>query len=182
MQSQPAAPQPQQTQQQEQKPSLTGVRIKQRKRQVQASAKFEPESESSDSCFLPTSCLCYALIAPRTIAFRDALLAHLNSLPPSPTVDQIVAKLVLAGSTLELLKYAEQFFEIYFTGGLLQPGGSFLDTAEEKRTRICIFACNGAGIGVQPEDGVSEDEVPKGDQWKKEIRALVEALKKTIQR
>ena len=115
-------------------------------------------------------------------AFRDALLAHLNSLPPSPTVDQIVAKLVLAGSTLELLKYAEQFFEIYFTGGLLQPGGQFLDTAEEKRTRICIFACNGAGIGVQPEDGVSEDEVPKGDQWKKEIRALVEALKKTIQR
>jgi hypothetical protein len=124
-----------------------------------------------------------ASITCHTTAFRDALLAHLNSLPPAPTVDQIVAKLVLAGSTLELLKYAEQFFEIYFTGGLLQPGGSFLDTAEEKRTRICVFACNGAGIGVQPEDGsVSEDEVPKGDQWKKEIRDLVEALKKTIQR
>ncbi|KAI5453696.1 hypothetical protein NCC49_005515 [Naganishia albida] len=150
--------QPQQTQQQEQKPSLTGVRIKQRKRQVQASAKFEPET------------------------FRDALLVHLNSLPPSPSVDQIVAKLVLAGSTLELLKYAEQFFEIYFTGGLLQPGGSYLDTAEEKRTRICVFACNGNGLGVPAEDGSADDQVPKGDQWKKEIRDLVEALKKTIQR
>ncbi|KAJ9121081.1 hypothetical protein QFC24_005062 [Naganishia onofrii] len=155
VQSQP----PQQTQKEEQKPSLTGVRIKQRKRQVQASAKFEPET------------------------FRDALLVHLNSLPSAPTVDQIVAKLVLAGSSLELLKYAEQFFEIYFTGGLLQPGGSYLDTAEEKRTRICVFACNGAGIGVAPEDGSDNgDEVPKGDQWKKEIRELVEALKKMIQR
>lgn len=127
---------------------------------------------------------CSLLTFPRSflIAFRDALLVHLNSLPPSPSVDQIVAKLVLAGSTLELLKYAEQFFEIYFTGGLLQPGGSYLDTAEEKRTRICVFACNGNGLGVPAEDGSADDQVPKGDQWKKEIRDLVEALKKTIQR
>ncbi|KAJ9094359.1 hypothetical protein QFC19_007967 [Naganishia cerealis] len=184
VQSQP----PQQTQKEEQKPSLTGVRIKQRKRQVQASAKFEPESmwpyrhHRKQSLDQLTIELFFHLPFYLT-AFRDALLVHLNSLPLAPTVDQIVAKLVLAGSSLELLKYAEQFFEIYFTGGLLQPGGSYLDAAEEKRTKICVFACNGAGIGVTPEgSSENENEVPKGDQWKKEIKDLVEALKKMIQR
>lgn len=71
-------------------------------------------------------------------------------------------KLVLAGTTLELLKYSEQFFELLFVGGLLQPGGSFLD---DKRSPISVF---GAG-----EDG--------GD-WKQEVKDLVEVLKKVIQR
>ena len=31
-----------------------------------------------------------------------------------------------AGSTLEFLKYADAFYEIYFAGGLLQPGGNFV--------------------------------------------------------
>lgn len=32
-----------------------------------------------------------------------------------------------AGSTLEFLKYADALFEIILVGGLLQPGGAFLD-------------------------------------------------------
>ena len=31
-----------------------------------------------------------------------------------------------AGSTLEFLKYADAFYEIFFTGGLLQPGGNYV--------------------------------------------------------
>jgi hypothetical protein len=34
---------------------------------------------------------------------------------------------VQAGSTLEFLKYADILFEIIFAGGLLQPGGSYLE-------------------------------------------------------
>lgn len=32
-----------------------------------------------------------------------------------------------AGSTLEYLKYAEALFEILLVGGLIQPGGSYVD-------------------------------------------------------
>ncbi|KAI9450034.1 hypothetical protein BJY52DRAFT_1358382 [Lactarius psammicola] len=36
-------------------------------------------------------------------------------------------KLIQAGSTLEFLKYSDVLFDILFVGGLLQPGGSYLD-------------------------------------------------------
>lgn len=130
------------------KPSLTGVRIKQRKRQAQASAKFEPET------------------------FRDALLSHLNSLPPTPTPDAIISRLVLAGSQLELLKYAEQFYELIILGGLLQPGGGYLDN---ERCRVSVWACGRAG-GLGWADGEGE-----GD-WKVQVKELVDVLKKVIQR
>lgn len=35
-------------------------------------------------------------------------------------------QLVQAGSTLELLKYADPLFEILLAGGLLQPGGQYV--------------------------------------------------------
>lgn len=131
-----------QTVQQDKKPSLTGVRIKQRKGQAKATAKFEPET------------------------FRDALLLHLALLPDPPTTDALTSKLVQAGSTLEFLKYYEQVFELLFVGGLLQPGGSYLD---DKRSPVYI-------IKPEPsEDGTSniENGGPKG---------IVEVLKKVIQR
>ncbi|AFR94872.1 hypothetical protein J008_02731 [Cryptococcus neoformans] len=120
------------------KPSLTGVRIKQRKGQAKATAKFEPE------------------------AFRDALLLHLALLPHPITKDALVAKLVQAGSTLEFLKYSEQLFELLFVGGLLQPGGSYLD---DKRSPVYI---------LQPDDAP--------DAFQDGVKGMIEVLKRVMQR
>ncbi|GFZ45151.1 hypothetical protein JCM24511_02877 [Saitozyma sp. JCM 24511] len=117
------------------KPSLAGVRVRQRKGQAKATAKFEPET------------------------FRDALLLHLSLIPSPPTVDSAVAKLVQAGATLELLKYSEQLFELLFVGGLLQPGGSYLD---DKRSPIYVL--QDAAEGWDP------------------VRGMVETLKLVMQR
>ncbi|WVF68699.1 hypothetical protein IAT40_003471 [Kwoniella sp. CBS 6097] len=122
--------------QQDKKPSLTGVRIKQRKGQAKATAKFEPET------------------------FRDSLLLHLALIPSPYTTDALVTKLVQAGTTLEFLKYSEQFYEILFVGGLLQPGGSYLD---DKRSPVYILK--------------AEDE-----EWKDGVKGMVEVLKRVIQR
>lgn len=84
------------------KPSLQGVRIKARKGAVKAQAKHEPS------------------------VFRDQLYKHLETVPAGD-FDSFATKLVQAGSTLEFLKYADALFEIILVGGLLQPGGSFVD-------------------------------------------------------
>ncbi|KAF9805674.1 hypothetical protein IEO21_08970 [Rhodonia placenta] len=84
------------------KPSLQGVRIKARKGAVKAHAKHEPT------------------------VFRDQLLKHLEPVPAND-FEGFTIKLVQAGSTLEYLKYADVLFEILLVGGLLQPGGSYLD-------------------------------------------------------
>ncbi|KAJ6625644.1 hypothetical protein B0H10DRAFT_1782842 [Mycena sp. CBHHK59/15] len=84
------------------KPSLQGVRIKARKGAVKAHAKHEP-----------------------TI-FRDQLYKHLETVPDGD-FDSFATKLVQAGSTLEFLKYADALFEILLVGGLIQPGGSYID-------------------------------------------------------
>ncbi|PIL36250.1 hypothetical protein GSI_01912 [Ganoderma sinense ZZ0214-1] len=84
------------------KPSLQGVRIKARKRAVKAQAKHEPD------------------------IFRDQFLKYLENVPPTD-FDAIANKLVQAGSTLEFLKYADALFEILLVGGLLQPGGQYVD-------------------------------------------------------
>lgn len=91
-------------------------------------------------------------------AFRDALLLHLSLLPSPPSNDALVASLVQAGSTLELLRYYEQLFELLFVGGLLQPGGSYLD---DKRSPVYLLK-NEADY-----DGV---------------KGIVEVLKRVIQR
>ncbi|KAI0268643.1 eIF4-gamma/eIF5/eIF2-epsilon-domain-containing protein [Gloeopeniophorella convolvens] len=84
------------------KPSLQGVRIKARKGAVKAHAKHEPT------------------------VFRDQVYKHLEATPPGD-YDAVANKLIQAGSTLELLKYSDALFDILFVGGLLQPGGSYLD-------------------------------------------------------
>ncbi|KAI0051913.1 ARM repeat-containing protein [Auriscalpium vulgare] len=84
------------------KPSLQGVRIKARKGAVKAHAKHEPT------------------------VFRDQLYKHLEAVPPGD-FDAVANKLIQAGATLELLKYSDALFDILFVGGLLQPGGSYLD-------------------------------------------------------
>ncbi|KAF8345824.1 hypothetical protein F5887DRAFT_963622 [Amanita rubescens] len=85
-----------------QKPSLQGVRIKARKGAVKAHAKHEPT------------------------VFKDQLYRHLETVSDGD-FDAFTTKLVQAGSTLEFLKYADILFEIIFAGGLLQPGGSYLE-------------------------------------------------------
>ncbi|KIM29837.1 hypothetical protein M408DRAFT_328637 [Serendipita vermifera MAFF 305830] len=90
------------TQQQAQKPSLTGVRIKARKGAVKANAKHEPS------------------------VFRDQLYKHLETVTPGD-FDSYATKLIAAGSQLETLKYSDALFEILLAGGLLQPGGTYLD-------------------------------------------------------
>jgi hypothetical protein len=84
------------------KPSLQGVRIKARKGAVKAHAKHEPA------------------------VFRDQLYKHLETVPDND-FDSFATKLVQAGSTLEFLKYADPLFEILLVGGLIQPGGSYVD-------------------------------------------------------
>jgi adenylate kinase family enzyme len=84
------------------KPSLQGVRTKVRKGQVKAQAKHEPA------------------------VFRDQLYKHLETVPEND-FEGFSAKLVQAGGTLEYLKYADALFEILLVGGLIQPGGSYLD-------------------------------------------------------
>lgn len=73
----------------------TGVRIKARKGAVKAQAKHEPT------------------------AFRDALLKHIAGAPPGDW-DALYERLVQAGVTLELLKYADELFYVLIIGGLLQ--------------------------------------------------------------
>jgi len=46
---------------------------------------------------------------------------------PEGDFDGYTNKLITAGATLEFLKYADALFEILLGGGLLQPGGSFVE-------------------------------------------------------
>ncbi|KAG8897944.1 hypothetical protein FRB99_007778 [Tulasnella sp. 403] len=59
-------------------------------------------------------------------AFRDSLYKYLETVPEGD-FDGYANKLITAGTSLEFLKYSDALFEILFAGGLLQPGGSYLD-------------------------------------------------------
>ncbi|CED82004.1 Predicted translation factor, contains W2 domain [Phaffia rhodozyma] len=133
------------------KPSLTGVRIKQRKRVTAANAKFEPE------------------------IFRDALLTLLHPIPPTD-YDTLATKLITAGSTLEYLKYADQLFEIVLVGGLLQPGGSYVDKELEKRSTFSVMAQQDES---EPEQGAAQHD---SKALLEEIKLKIEVLRKVIMR
>jgi len=60
------------------------------------------------------------------IVFRDQLYKHLETVPEND-FEGFSAKLIQAGGTLEYLKYADALFEILLVGGLIQPGGSYID-------------------------------------------------------
>jgi len=81
---------------------LQGVRIKARKGAVKAQAKHEPT------------------------VFRDQLYKYFDTVEPGD-FDAYTTKLIQAGSTLEFLKYADVLFEIILVGGILQPGGAYVD-------------------------------------------------------
>ncbi|QRW21568.1 ribosomal protein S7p/S5e [Rhizoctonia solani] len=91
----------------EQAPKRAGVRIKARKGAVKAQAKHEPS------------------------VFRDQVYKYLEPVQ-SGDFEGYTKELVAAGGTLEYLKYADALFEILIVGGLLQPGGNFLDDGAPK--------------------------------------------------
>ncbi|SGY14332.1 BQ5605_C010g06144 [Microbotryum silenes-dioicae] len=105
-----AAPQPSATPGvKQEKPNLVGVRNKQRKGVQKAQAKFEP------------------------LAFRDQLIKHLESVPERD-FDAVASKLDVLGNQLDYRKYEQQLFELLLVGGLLTPGGGFLDDGAAKST------------------------------------------------
>jgi hypothetical protein len=147
---------------------------------AKATAKFEPEGKPSSFLFvfLPFTLgteLTMVLIPVHVKVFRDALLSHLLPIP-SNEYDTIATKLITAGSTLEFLKYSDALFEIVFVGGILQPGGSYVD--DEKTTRS-PFAIIG---GKDEIEGTSAGE---GADWKDvlaEVRHKTDVLGKVIMR
>lgn len=104
------------------KPSLTGVKIKARKGAVKAQAKHEPSGQYFAAIMLCGSGFVHFFYIS---VFRDALYKHLETVTEGD-FDGYYNKLVQAGSTLEYLKYVDAFYDIYFVGGLLQPGGTFV--------------------------------------------------------
>lgn len=102
------------------KPTLSGVRLKQRKGVVKSQAKFEPEE------------------------FRDQLLKFLEPVPEDDW-EALLQALDKAGNTLDYRKYCDQFFEIFFTGGLLAPGGSYLDE-DAPLSKFSVFAAKSADV------------------------------------
>lgn len=58
--------------------------------------------------------------------FRDQLYKYFETVPEGD-FDAYTTKLIQAGGTLEFLKYASELFEIVLVGGLLQPGGGYID-------------------------------------------------------
>ncbi|KAF8658314.1 hypothetical protein AX16_002083 [Volvariella volvacea WC 439] len=103
------------------KPSLQGVRIKARKGAVKAQAKHEPT------------------------VFRDQLYKYFENVPAAD-FDSYTTKLVQAGSTLEFLKYADALFEIILVGGLLQPGGSYVEDGSARSPFTILNAKEPAGV------------------------------------
>ena len=95
------------------------------------------------------------------LVFRDQVLKHLENVPPSD-FDAITNKLVQAGSTLEFLKYADALFELLLVGGLLQPGGQYVDDG----TPLSPFAIINAKEPVEVAD----------------VKQYVEVLNKLIRR
>ena len=71
------------------------------------------------------------------LVFRDQVYKHLETIPQGD-YDAVANKLIQAGSTLEFLKYADALFDILIVGGLLQPGGLYLD-AEGPTSPFSLF-------------------------------------------
>ncbi|KAG8995133.1 hypothetical protein FRB90_000256 [Tulasnella sp. 427] len=60
------------------------------------------------------------------VLFRDQLYKYLETVPEGD-FEGYTNKLITAGANLELIKYSDALFEVLLVGGLLQPGGNYLD-------------------------------------------------------
>ena len=101
------------------------------------------------------------IVVPALVVFRDQVYKHLEAIPQGD-YDAVASKLIQAGSTLEFLKYADALFDILFIGGLLQPGGLYLD-AEGPTSPFSLFQIKAT---AEPD----------------EIKKFVEVLNKLIRR
>lgn len=120
-----STPPPTAAPQKAEKPTLSGVKIKQRKGVAKSQAKFEPEE------------------------FAEQLLKFLEPVQENDW-EGLLQALDKAGNTLDYRKYSDQFFEIFFTGGLLAPGGSYLDE-DIPLSKFSVFASKAADIeNVKP--------------------------------
>lgn len=129
---------------------------------------FAARSDQPPACSLPSS-------LPTLPVFRDALLSLLPPAPASP--DLVATKLITAGTTLEYLKYADQFFELLLVGGLLQPGGSYIDKPEEAfRSSFAIVG----GIEEMQELSLGPDADKKAII--EEVKLKIDVYKKVVQR
>lgn len=63
--------------------------------------------------------------------FRDQILKHLSTLPPND-FDAVAAKLDSLGNQLDYRKYEGPLFEVLLVGGILAPGGSYVDDGAER--------------------------------------------------
>jgi len=97
-----------------QKPVIQGQRIKTRKRDEKV--KHDP------------------------VAFRDSLLRGFGE--AGDDLDALSKYLDTAGNKLDYKHYGETLFDVLIAGGILAPGGSVLEEAEEGkpfRTELCVF-------------------------------------------
>jgi hypothetical protein len=118
--------------------------------------------------FIRPTCPRVCVLRFESAVFRDQLYKHFETVP-SGDFDAFTNKLIQAGSTLEFLKYADPLFEILFVGGLLQPGGSYVDG-----TPTCPWAI------VNAEEPASVEKLKKYiDVQNKLIRRFVIAAPPT---
>jgi hypothetical protein len=103
----------------------TGGQNKSKKGRSKSSSKARTIRQASDSSSNP---VVQDHLSSLLSVFRDQLYKHLETVTEND-FDSFATKLVQAGSTLEFLKYAEALFEIILVGGLIQPGGSYIDDA-----------------------------------------------------
>jgi hypothetical protein len=125
---------------------------------------FRSAAETSDHPLIrPYSPVYSCACEPRceSAVFRDQLYKHIETVP-SGDFEAFTNKLIQAGSTLEFLKYADALFEILFVGGLLQPGGSYIDDGSP----VCPWAIVNAADPASPE----------------EIKKYIDVLNKLIRR
>lgn len=99
------------------------------------------------------------------IVFRDQLYKHLENVPEGD-FDSFATQLAQAGAQLEFLKYADGLFEIILIGGLLQPGGSYVDD----------------GAPVSPFTIFNAKEPVQVDEMKKYIEVLNKLIRRYTNR
>lgn len=112
-----------------------------------------PVVEPSDHRLIPLYSLIYSSVYKhrrKPAVFRDQLYKHFETVPAGD-FEAFTNKLIQAGSSLEFLKYADPLFEILFVGGLLQPGGSYIDDGSP----ICPWAI------VNAKEPASAEELKK---------------------
>ena len=127
----------------EQLPTLSGVRVKTRKRD---------EKQKLD-----------------IVGFRDQIIAGL--VEAGDDFDAVSKFLDVTGNTADYRTYGEHLFQVLFAGGLLNPGGTLMETKEdpEKPNRVELCVLRGAddveGMRKHTQVKRAWTMKPKGVVW-----------------